>query len=154
MSTLMIGQVARNAGVGIETIRFYEREGLLEVPPRRSSGYCQYPEHVVQRIHFIKRAQQLGFSLKEISELLALRVDGHTSCEEVRQRAELFPFPSTMMQSVVRDEAYPYRVYVPLPQIDGARLHIRHRKVSRRSRQQWYSRCSFLPYGGEQCPPV
>jgi len=88
MSTLTIGQVARNAGIGIETIRFYEREGLLEVPPRRSSGYRQYPEHVVQRIHFIKRAQQLGFSLKEISELLALRVDGHTSCEEVRQRAE------------------------------------------------------------------
>jgi MerR family copper efflux transcriptional regulator len=88
MSTLTIGQVARNAGVGVETIRFYEREGLLEEPPRRTSGYRQYPEHVIKRIHFIKRAQQLGFSLKEISELLALRVDGHTSCEEVKQRTE------------------------------------------------------------------
>jgi MerR family copper efflux transcriptional regulator len=88
MSTLTIGQVARNAGVGIETIRFYEREGLLEEPPRRASGYRQYPEHVVKRLHFIKRAQQLGFSLKEITELLTLRVDGHTSCEEVKQHTE------------------------------------------------------------------
>ena len=88
MSLLTIGQVARHAGVGIETIRFYEREGLLEEPLRRPSGYRQYPEHVVTRIHFIKRAQQLGFSLKEITELLTLRVDGHTSCEEVKQHAE------------------------------------------------------------------
>ncbi|HLG61125.1 MAG TPA: MerR family DNA-binding protein [Ktedonosporobacter sp.] len=88
MSTLTIGQVARTAGVGIETIRFYEREGLLEEPPRRASGYRQYSEQVVKRIHFIKRAQQLGFSLKEITELLMLRVDGQTSCEEVKQHAE------------------------------------------------------------------
>ena len=88
METLSIGQVARQAGVGVETVRFYEREGLLEEPPRRASGYRQYPEHVVQRIRFIKRAQQLGFSLKEILELLMLRVDGQTSCEEVKQHAE------------------------------------------------------------------
>lgn len=88
MSLLTIGQVARHAGVGIETIRFYEREGLLEEPLRRPSGYRQYPEQVVTRIHFIKRAQQLGFSLKEITELLTLRVDGHTSCEEVKQHTE------------------------------------------------------------------
>jgi hypothetical protein len=68
MSTLSIGQVARRAGVGVETVRFYEREGLLEEPPRRASGYRQYSEQVVTRIHFIKRAQQLGFSLKEIAE--------------------------------------------------------------------------------------
>jgi Predicted transcriptional regulators len=88
METLSIGQVARRAEVGIETIRFYEREGLLEEPPRRASGYRQYSEQVVKRIHFIKRAQKLGFSLKEISELLLLRVDGQTSCEEVKQHAE------------------------------------------------------------------
>ena len=88
METLSIGQVARRAGVGVETVRFYEREGLLEEPPRRASGYRQYSEQVVKRIHFIKRAQQLGFSLKEITELLLLRVDGQTSCEEVRQRTE------------------------------------------------------------------
>ncbi len=88
MDTLSIGQVARRAGVGIETVRFYEREGLLEEPLRRPSGYRQYSEQVVQRIHFIKRAQQLGFSLKEIAELLLLRVDAQTSCEEVQQRTE------------------------------------------------------------------
>ena len=85
MDILSIGQVARRSGVGIETIRFYEREGLLEEPPRRASGYRQYSEQVVKRIHFIKRAQKLGFSLKEITELLMLRVDGQTSCEEVKQ---------------------------------------------------------------------
>jgi Hg(II)-responsive transcriptional regulator len=88
MSTLSIGQVARQAGVGVETVRFYEREGLLEEPPRRASGYRQYSEQVVKRIHFIKRAQQLGFSLKEIAELLQLRVDAHTSCDVVKQRTE------------------------------------------------------------------
>src|SRR5215471_6056006 len=88
MEILSIGQVARRAGVGVETVRFYEREGLLEEPPRRSSGYRQYSEQVVKRIHFIKRAQQLGFSLKEISELLLLRVDGQTSCDEVKLRTE------------------------------------------------------------------
>ena len=89
MSTISIGQVARQAGVGVETIRFYEREGLLEEPARRVSGYRQYPEQVVQRIHFIKRAQRLGFSLKEIAELLLLRVDAQTTCEEVKHRTEV-----------------------------------------------------------------
>ena len=88
MDMLSIGQVARLAGVGVETVRFYEREGLLEEPPRRASGYRQYSEQVVKRLHFIKRAQRLGFSLKEIAELLRLRVDAQTSCDEVKQRTE------------------------------------------------------------------
>ncbi len=88
MSTLTIGQVAKEAGVGVETLRYYEREGLVKEPPRRVSGYRQYPEDVVKRIHFIKRAQELGFSLKEIAELLALRVDPQTPSVEVKRRAE------------------------------------------------------------------
>ena len=88
MGILSIGQVARRAGVGVETVRFYEREGLLEEPPRRASGYRQYSEQAVTRLHFIKRAQKLGFSLKEITELLLLRVDAQTSCDEVKQRTE------------------------------------------------------------------
>ena len=88
MEMLSIGQVARRAGVGVETVRFYEREGLLEEPPRRASGYRQYPTEVVKRIGFIKRAQALGFSLREITELLLLRVDAQTSCDEVKQRTE------------------------------------------------------------------
>lgn len=88
MSTLTIGQVAKEAGVGVETLRYYEREGLVKEPPRRASGYRQYSEDVVKRIHFIKRAQELGFSLKEIAELLALRVDPQTPSIEVKRRAE------------------------------------------------------------------
>jgi MerR family mercuric resistance operon transcriptional regulator len=88
MKPLTIGQVARNAGVGIETVRFYERQGLLQEPARRESGYRQYPEDVVARLRFIRRAKELGFSLKEIKELLALRVDPDTTCAEVKSRAE------------------------------------------------------------------
>jgi MerR family mercuric resistance operon transcriptional regulator len=88
MKTLTIGQAARNAGIDVETVRFYERQGLLQEPPRRSSGYRQYPEDVVARLRFIRRAKELGFSLKEIKELLALRVDPSTTCAEVRKRAE------------------------------------------------------------------
>jgi len=71
----------------VETVRFYEREGLLEEPARRASGYRQYAQEAVTQIRFIKRAQHLGFSLKEIAELLALRVDRQTSCEQVKERA-------------------------------------------------------------------
>jgi len=88
MVPLTIGQVARRAGVGIETVRFYEREGLLEKPARKKSGYRQYQEDVVARLRFIKRAKELGFSLKEIKELLSLRVDPETTCAEVRRKAE------------------------------------------------------------------
>lgn len=88
MNTLTIGQVAKQTGVGVETLRYYEREGLVEEPTRSSSsGYRQYPDSVVKRIHFIKRAQQLGFSLKEIAELFALRVDPTTPALAVKQRA-------------------------------------------------------------------
>lgn len=87
MEIFSIGQVARRAGVGVETVRFYERKGLLEEPARRASGYRQYSEEAVKHIRFIKRAQQLGFSLKEIAELLTLRVDGQTSCEQAKERA-------------------------------------------------------------------
>lgn len=88
MDVLTRGQVARRSGVGAETVRFYERRGLIEKPPRTASGYRQFPQEVVPRIRFIKRAQQLGFSLREIKELLALRVDSRTTCAEVRQRTQ------------------------------------------------------------------
>ena len=88
MEILSIGQVARRAGVGVETVLFYEREGLLEEPPRRASVYRQYSQEAVKRLGFIKRAKALGFSLKEITELLLLRVDAQTSCDEVKQRTE------------------------------------------------------------------
>ncbi|MBI2807804.1 MAG: MerR family DNA-binding protein [Planctomycetes bacterium] len=88
MKLMTIGHLARRAEVGIETVRFYERQGLLELPARKDSGYRQYDESVVARLRFIKRAKELGFSLKEIKELLALRVDPSTTCAEVRSRAK------------------------------------------------------------------
>jgi len=71
----------------VETVRFYERQGLLDEPARRASGYRQYSEDVIDRLKFIKRAKDLGFSLNEIAEVLALRADSSMTCDEVRQSA-------------------------------------------------------------------
>jgi Hg(II)-responsive transcriptional regulator len=88
MGGLRTGEVAKQAEVNLETIRFYERKGLLPKPPRTASGYRTFSPEMVRRVRFIKRAQDLGFSLKEIKELLALRLDPDTTCAEVRARAE------------------------------------------------------------------
>ena len=69
-TTLTIGKVAHQAGIGVETVRFYEREGLIDEPPRGKSGYRHYPETIVSRILFIRRSKELGFTLREIKELL------------------------------------------------------------------------------------
>jgi len=82
---LTIGKLAHSAGVNVETIRYYQRVGLLEEPAKPAWGYRHYPAETVARIRFIKRAQQLGFTLKEISELLSLG-DGH--CTDVQTLAE------------------------------------------------------------------
>jgi MerR family mercuric resistance operon transcriptional regulator len=87
--SLTIGQVAKLADVGIETIRFYEREGIIAEPPRRESGYRVYDIEAVTRLKFIRRAQELGFSLKEISELMALKVNPKANCSKVKLRAEM-----------------------------------------------------------------
>ena len=86
-STLTIGALAQAAGVGVETIRFYERKGLLPEPPRTLAGYRQYPGDTVDRVKFIRRAQGLGFALREISELLDLRVDEVAACGPVEAQA-------------------------------------------------------------------
>ena len=86
---LTIGQVAKHSGIGLETVRFYERKGLIEEPPRTDSGYRQFPEDVVARIRFIRRAKELGFKLSEISGLLSLRIDPDNTCPDVRKQTEL-----------------------------------------------------------------
>src|SRR5215475_7493814 len=85
---MTIGQVAKLSGVGVETIRFYEREGLLNKPKRKESGYRMFDSEVVSRIQFIKRVKELGFSLKEIRELLFLRVDSRATGKEVKKRVD------------------------------------------------------------------
>lgn len=88
MGALTIGQLAKKADINIETIRYYERRALIPKPYRRESGYREYSEETVKRIQFIKHAKELGFSLKEIHELLSLKLDPKTPCSEVKNRAE------------------------------------------------------------------
>ncbi len=85
---MKIGEVAKAAGIGIDAVRFYEREGLIPMPPRRPSGYREYKPDVVVSLRFIKRAKELGFSLKEIAELLRLEASDDTTAEDVRASAE------------------------------------------------------------------
>ncbi|MCH7936529.1 MAG: MerR family DNA-binding protein [Proteobacteria bacterium] len=88
MTELTISKAAKNAGVGVETIRFYERKGLIEQPPKPlDTGFRVYPEETVQRVRFIRQAQEIGFSLREIEELLSLRADPSADCSDVRERA-------------------------------------------------------------------
>jgi MerR family mercuric resistance operon transcriptional regulator len=88
MNELIIGKAAVAAGVGVETIRFYERKGLIDQPPKPlDAGFRVYPEETVQRIRFIRQAQEIGFSLSEIDELLSLRADPTADCAHVRERA-------------------------------------------------------------------
>ena len=84
---LTIGVVAERAGVGIETIRFYVRKGLVEQPKRPLGGVRTYPEATVERLAFIHQAQELGFTLREIGELLALQADPAADCGDVKIRA-------------------------------------------------------------------
>src|SRR6266853_6386292 len=86
MLALTIGRAASEAGVNIETVRFYERRGLIERPPK-GEGYRIYSPDQVARIRFIKEAQQIGFSLREIGELLTLHADPSADCSDVREQA-------------------------------------------------------------------
>lgn len=85
---MTIGQVARQSGVGVQTLRYYEREGLLEEPKRKASGYRMYKESAVMRVQWIRRAKLLGFSLHEIRELLSLREKPDTKRGDIRERAK------------------------------------------------------------------
>lgn len=88
MADLTTGKLAREGGVSVETIRYYERRGLIGKPPRSMGGFRLYDTDAVRRVRFIRRAQGLGFTLNEIIELLALRADRRTNCADVKMRAE------------------------------------------------------------------
>lgn len=94
MQQLTIGKVADQAGVGVETIRYYEREGLLPKPARLASGYRQYEPDTIDRLRFIRHAKELGFSLDQVRELLSLRLVpsmqamDDQACEEVHAIAQ------------------------------------------------------------------
>lgn len=84
--TMTIGEVANAAGVNVQTVRYYERRGLVAAERRTDAGYRQFGGDAVARLRFIRHAQALGFSLKEIKELLALRVRNHSACGRVEAR--------------------------------------------------------------------
>ncbi|GAC1529039.1 MAG: Hg(II)-responsive transcriptional regulator [Polyangiales bacterium] len=87
-STRTIGALARDAGVHVETVRYYERRGLLK-QPRRGAGWRRYDEAALHALQFVKRAQELGFSLDEVADLLSLRSSSsERTCMRVRARAE------------------------------------------------------------------
>jgi Hg(II)-responsive transcriptional regulator len=88
MEGLTTAKLAKKGGVNVETVRYYERHGLLPKVPRTASGYRQFSEDHAIRLRFIRRAQELGFTLKEIKELLAMRVKPGSSCADVRRKAE------------------------------------------------------------------
>ena len=88
MESLTTGRLARAVGVNLETVRYYERRGLLPKPPRSGSGYRLFPAEAKGRLRFIRRAQELGFSLGEIRELLSLRVAPTAKSADVRRRAQ------------------------------------------------------------------
>lgn len=86
---MRIGEIAGEAGVNIQTLRYYERRGLIAPATRRASGYREYDQSDVHRVRFIRRAQDLGFTLQEIADLLALQADSVRSCGAVEKRASL-----------------------------------------------------------------
>jgi MerR family transcriptional regulator, copper efflux regulator len=88
IGSMTVGALAKQAGVKIDTIRYYERHGLLPKPPRTNSGYRTFTHGSVERLRFIKQAQALGFTLNEVKQLLALQVSPRTTCGDVRERAQ------------------------------------------------------------------
>ena len=88
MSVLSIGEVARQASLSIDTIRYYEKAGLIPPPQRRDSGYRVYTGEIVRRLRFIRRAKELGFTLAEIAELLALSAQGERDMQAMKSAAQ------------------------------------------------------------------
>ena len=87
-NSLTIGRLAKEAGIHLETVRYYERQMLVPKPPRTAAGYRMYPPDAVRRLRFIRRAQELGFSLREVRELLSLQASPNATSAAVRMRAE------------------------------------------------------------------
>ena len=87
---MKIGQLAKTVGLDIQTLRYYESQGLLKEPQRLENGYRNYPQNSIERLHFIKKAKLVGFTLKEIKDLLAIQVtkDEHT-CQEVKKFTQI-----------------------------------------------------------------
>lgn len=95
MNGIIISQVAKASNVNIETVRYYERRGLIEKPPRSESGYRLFPQEVIERIQFIKKAQDLGFTLEEIKKLLLV-----SDNEKLFNSEEIHQFTTEKIQGI------------------------------------------------------
>lgn len=125
--TYTTGKLARTAGVNLQTIRYYERSGLLPAPERDESGYRQYDESALLRLQFIRKAQTLGFTLKEIQQLLMLRESGEKSCRDV--------------ESLVRDRIHAVEVQIN----DLQKIHsFLNEMVEQCDPKQPANRCHFI----------
>lgn len=87
MALLNIGQVAQRTGLSVETVRYYEKQRLIDAPARSEAGYRQFPPEAVKRLKFIQRAKDAGFTLRDIADLLALRQEAGASCADVKLQA-------------------------------------------------------------------
>lgn len=97
---MRIGALAELAGVSVQTIRYYERRGILSPASRTAGGYREYGAAALDRLRFVKHAQELGFTLVEIGELLSLRLDAATTASDIKARAEL---KITQIDARIRD---------------------------------------------------
>lgn len=133
METFTISQLAEQTQINVQTVRYYERRGILPKPKRRQSGYREYNNSDVQKILFIKRAQNLGFTLEEISELLLLRVDPESNCQNVCSHAtekvkeieqkiqELKQMKQALERLIDTCQAYPEKKCMILDFLEGHR---------------------------------
>lgn len=88
MLGLTIGKAAKEAGISVEALRFYERRGLIPEPARNHAGYRQYLPETIKRLHFIRRAKEVGFTLKDIEELLQISANPDSACLDIKRRAQ------------------------------------------------------------------
>lgn len=89
MKKLTTGELAKRCGINLETIRYYERRGILPPPPRTASGYRVYPDDALDQLRFIKQARELGFSLEEVKEFMNLLIDRKSITADLQMRAEV-----------------------------------------------------------------
>lgn len=131
--SLKIGEVARRAGVRVDTVRFYERQGLLPSGLRTPGGYRQFSEAAVERIAFIKEAQSLGFSLEEVAEILVAIDSGHV--DYARGRARLLAVAERIDEKLLALRAVRRKLTAMLKRFDAGRcddLEVVAKKIRRR----------------------
>jgi DNA-binding transcriptional MerR regulator len=146
-----VGQVAQTAGVSVQTVRYYERLGLLPAPQRTDSGYRVYRAETVERLRFIRRAQAVGFRLDEIREILRLKYEGQAPCDCVRgllqrklerveqQMAELVRFRRELRKTLARAKNLPrlhHRASAICPIIEEQPLRRWQKNVGERQRRK------------------